>query len=90
MGGTEHSTNLKIQGSKGIRQWPINSSTSAMMIHKIIPYVDYNKCFKLNQQTNQNKIKKNKVVKLTNKKTFLHNFGDQCNKKPHCPSLSGF
>ena len=54
MGGTEHSTNLKIQGSKGIRQWPINSCTSPMMIHKIIPYVDYNECSKLNQQTNQN------------------------------------
>ena len=30
------------QGSKGIRQWPIKSCTSQMMIHKITPFVDYN------------------------------------------------
>ena len=30
------------QGSKGIRQWPINWWTDPMMIHKIMPSVDYN------------------------------------------------
>ena len=29
-----------LQGSKGIRQWPINWCTSPIMIQKIIPYVD--------------------------------------------------
>ena len=29
------------QGSKGIMQWPINSCTSPMMIHKIASSVDY-------------------------------------------------
>ena len=28
--------------SKGIRQWQIDLCTSPMIIHKIIPYVDYN------------------------------------------------
>ena len=30
------------KGSKGIRQLPINCSTSQMMIHKFTPSVDYN------------------------------------------------
>ena len=30
------------QGSKGIRQWLINSCTSLMMIQKIITFGDYN------------------------------------------------
>ena len=29
-----------IQGSKGIRHWPINLCTTPIMIHKITPYVD--------------------------------------------------
>ena len=31
---------LRIQESKGLRQWPINICTSPMMMHKIAPYVD--------------------------------------------------
>ena len=30
------------QGSKGMRQWPVNWYLSLMMIHKINPSVDYN------------------------------------------------
>ena len=30
------------QGTKGIRQWPINWCTTQMMIHKITPSVVYN------------------------------------------------
>ena len=30
------------QGSKGIRQWPINLCKSPMIMHKITPSVDYN------------------------------------------------
>ena len=33
---------LNYQGSKVIRQWPINRGTSPMMIQNIIPSVDYN------------------------------------------------
>ena len=33
---------IKKQLSTGIRQWPINSYTLLMMIHKITPSVDYN------------------------------------------------
>ena len=32
----------KIQGSKGIRQWSINSNPSLMMIHKMKPSLDKN------------------------------------------------
>ena len=35
--------NLEIQGSKGIRKWPINLSLSPMMLHKMTPSdIDYN------------------------------------------------
>ena len=33
---------IRIQRSKGIRQWPINCCTSPMMIEKITPSVDHN------------------------------------------------
>ena len=29
-----------MQGSQGIRQWPINQFTSLIMINKITPFVD--------------------------------------------------
>ena len=81
--------NVNSQGSKGIRQWPINWGTSLMMIHKITTSVDYNKWLKrldtqLNQPTNQNSIKVPKVVKQTNKKTLLYDFGDSCKKTAQC------
>ena len=65
---------VKSQGSKGIRQWPINRYTSPMMIPKITPSVDYNKQLKrldtqINDPTNQKLLKVPKVVKPTNKKT---------------------
>ena len=44
----------------------------------------------LNEPTNQNSLKVPKVVKPTNKKTFTRHFGDQSNKKPIVPSLSGY
>ena len=61
-----------------------------MMINKITHSVDYNQWLKrldaqLNEPTNKNTIR---VVKPTNKKTLLYNFGDQCNEKPNVPSLS--
>ena len=33
---------LPEQGSKGIRQLPMNWYLTPMMIHKVTPYVDYN------------------------------------------------
>ena len=50
-----------IQESKGIRQWSINWCISSIMIHKIIPSVDYHYMLKrldtqLTKPTNQNLI----------------------------------
>ena len=61
-----------------------------MFIH-FIPLVDYNYWLKrldtqLNELTNQNLIKVPKVIKLTNKKALLKNFGDYKNKQPNDPS----
>ena len=61
------------QGSKGIRQWPVNCCTSPIMKNKITPSVDYNEWLKhlysrLIKATNQNSLKVLKVVKPTNKK----------------------
>ena len=52
-----------------------------MMIHTITHSVDYNQWLtrldtRLNESTNPNSIKVPKVVKTTNKKTLLKNFGD--------------
>ena len=33
---------IEPQGSKGIREWPINWRTSPLMIHKITPFANYN------------------------------------------------
>ena len=33
---------IKLKGSKGKRQWPINRCTSPIIIHKITPAVNYN------------------------------------------------
>ena len=65
-----------------------------MMIHKIIPYLDYNQWLKrletqLNEPTNQNSFKVPKVVKYLNKKTILKDFGDQYNKQS-LPALNFF
>ena len=43
----------------------------------------------LNVATNRNSIKVHNVVKSTNKKELLSNFGDWCNKPPNVPSLPG-
>ena len=64
------------------------------MIHKIAPSVDYNQLLKrldtqLNEPANQNSLKVPKVVKPMNKKTFLQDFGNKCNKQPNIPSLAG-
>ena len=69
-----------MQGSKGIWQWLKNWYTS-----KFIPSIDYNLWLK--RLDTQNSIKVSKVVKPTNKKTLLQNFGDKCNKQPNVPSL---
>ena len=50
---------IQYQGSIGIRQWPIDSYTSLLMIHKITPSADENKWFKrfgikINESTNSN------------------------------------
>ena len=50
------------QGSTGIRQWPINLSTSPMMLLKIIFSVDSTKV--------------PKVVNPSNKKTLSYDFED--------------
>ena len=39
----------------------------------------------LNEPTNQNAMLVLKVVKTTNKKTLIYNFGDFCNKQPIVP-----
>ena len=54
------------------------------MLHKITPSVPMNVP---NEPINQNLIEVLKVVKPTNKKTLLENFGDLCNKQPNVPSL---
>ncbi len=61
------------QGSKGIRQSPINSP---MTIHTITPLEDYNFWLKrldtqLKKSTNQNSLKVPKVARPTNKKTLI-------------------
>ncbi len=66
------------QGSKGIRQMPINWFPFPMMIHKITSSADYNKWLKcldaqLKEPTNQNSIITHKVVEPTNKKMLLLN-----------------
>ena len=58
------------------------------MIHKITFSVEYNKKLKnldtlFNEPINQNSIKVPKVVKLSNLKKLLKNFGDWCNKQPN-------
>ena len=62
------------QRSIGIRQWPINCSTSLIMIHKITAIVDYKVAetygTQQNEPTNQNKTKVPKVVKPNNHKTL--------------------
>ena len=45
-----------IQGSKGIRQWPINICTSLIIIHKNNPYCRLRLDIQLNEPTNQNLI----------------------------------
>ena len=56
------------QGSKGIRQWPINLSASTMMIRKITPAVENQWLKRLdtkfNESTNQNLIKSPKSQQL--------------------------
>ena len=39
--------------------------------------------------TNQNSIKVPKLVKQTNMKLFLQNYGDKCNKPPNAPFVPG-
>ena len=61
------------------------------MVHKIIPYVNYNQWLKhldtqRNEQTNQNLTEVPKVVE-PNKNTVLKDFGDQCNEQLNIPSL---
>ena len=59
------------QRSKGIRQSPINWCTFPMMIQKIETFGP-----SISKPTNQNLRKVAIVVKPTNKKTLLYNFGD--------------
>ncbi len=73
--------NFLLQGSKGIRQWLINSCTSPMKIHKITHSEDYNQwlkslgTWKLNKPNNQNSIKVPKVGKPTIKKRYYKTLG---------------
>ena len=63
--GPNRVTNLKFktcQGSKGIRQWPVNCCTSPLIIHQITTSLDYNQWLKrldtqLKYPTNQNLLK---------------------------------
>ena len=61
-----------------------------MMIHKIIPTVDYNLWLKrldiqLNEPTNQNSLKVPKVVKSTNKKMCYKTFETREINNPMSP-----
>ena len=65
------------QGSKGIRQWPLNLCTSPMIMDKITPSVDQNYWFKrlniqLFEPTNQNSFKSPKLIsqRIRNFKTL--------------------
>ena len=59
---------MKTQGSKGIRQWPINCPNDDTKNYpRLQPVVDT----QLNQPTNQNSILKPEYVKPTNNKTLL-------------------
>ena len=63
-----------------------------MMIHKITHSVDYNLLLKrfetqLNKPTNQNSIKVQKGVNLTNKKTLVKNFLTCVINRPLSPFL---
>ena len=51
-------------------------TSSQMIIHKIIPSVEYIKWLTLEEPTIQNSMKVPKIVKPTNKKALLENFGD--------------
>ena len=71
------------QGSKGIRQWPINISTSPTIdntqnypFYRLQLVVETFGQSTKNEPTNQNSIKVSKVVKPTNKKTILIDFGN--------------
>ena len=66
-----------------------------IMIHKITPSIKlqlmvetFGHSSKWSKQS-QNSKKVPKVVKLTNKKMLLQDFGDFCNKQPNVPSLPG-
>ena len=63
------------EGSRGIRQWPVDLFTSPIMIHKITHYVGslqlLVETFGHSTLSNQNSIKFPKVLKPTNKKTLL-------------------
>ena len=66
----------KDQGSKGIRQWPINLCTFPKVIYKIPSFLDNNYWLKrldtqLNETTNQKSFKVPKVIKPMNKKTLI-------------------
>ena len=68
---------------------------SPMMIHKIPSSVDYNYSLKrldtqLNESTNQNSLKVPKVVKQTNKKTFLKILRTSVINSPLSPSFLGY
>ena len=70
IGSLEHW--LGWQGSKGIGQWPINWYTFPMRIHKITPSVDLQLVVEtLGYSILTKQSKSPKVVKQTNKKTFL-------------------
>ncbi len=61
-----------------------------MMINKITPYVDYHWLLKRLDQLIKTKIKVPKVVKPTNNKTSLYDFGDYCNKQSDVHPLPGY
>ena len=65
-----------------------------MIIHKIIPFVDYNSWLKrldtqLIELSNQNSVKVSKVIELTNKKRYHQTLGTSVINSPMSPpSLS--
>ncbi len=80
------------QGSKGIRQWPINwcNCTTPMMINKISPSVDYNHWLKrfntqLSKQTNKNSINSPKLLSQQIRKKYYKTLGTSVINSPMSP-----
>ena len=72
------------QGSKGIRQWPMNWCTFPMMIHEITPSVDYNQWLNNPIKTQYQSLK---LLGKQIRKSYYKTLGTSVHKEPNVPSL---